>query len=293
MPYPDQVAYAQSEPKTTLDPTTNPLGRPDANNEAFIGNAHTYRATDDSAGAVTAGGEPLPIGPGGSPATQTFVQFDGSSYLTNAALSAGADSAVGAMVAWLEPVTGAVVECAISIGDGTAGVGNLVCQLRRQTSGTLQAEVVNQGTTTRLYDRTPNDTFPLTAVCVMVSWDTTNQLQSYYYNNAPASGGDATVGVGTLDWSGRDVARIGIRHDTADIQIWTGRMSDIWVTKSEYIDFSDAGERLRFINADDSWKPINTGSPVIQFGRGQTAADWNAGTNLGSGGNFVMTGAVT
>ena len=51
MPYPDQVARAQTAPETALDPVQNPIGG--------VGNAHTFRGTADSQGARDAGGRPL------------------------------------------------------------------------------------------------------------------------------------------------------------------------------------------------------------------------------------------
>lgn len=78
---------------------------------------------------------------------------------------------------------------------------------------------------------------------------------------------------------------------------FNGDVSEFYFT-DEYLDLSVAGNRLKFSNplgepiylGPDGYLPTGTAPLVYMEG---DAAVWNAGTNSGSGGNFVMTGAVT
>lgn len=77
---------------------------------------------------------------------------------------------------------------------------------------------------------------------------------------------------------------------------FAGSMSEIWFTNT-FIDFDIEANRRKFIQSDKT--PANLGAngstptgvqPIVYISG--DASVWNAGTNAGSSGNFVMTGSV-
>lgn len=78
-----------------------------------------------------------------------------------------------------------------------------------------------------------------------------------------------------------------------------GDLGDIWFDDT-FIDLSVESNRRKFIDVNGNAISLGnngqlpTGNdPLLYFGNGQNAGNWNAGTNLGVGGNFVMNGEVT
>lgn len=73
-------------------------------------------------------------------------------------------------------------------------------------------------------------------------------------------------------------------------------MSDLWFAEGVYFDFSTVSNRRKFISASGGAVDLGasgelpTGSSPIVFQRGPASA---FATNLGTGGNFTVTGALT
>ena len=94
---------------------------------------------------------------------------------------------------------------------------------------------------------------------------------------------------------------VGVPDTPDDDTPLTGYMSDYWVAPGQYVDFSVVATRRLFIDANG--RPVNLGddgstptgtAPAIFFALASddsTATDW--GINLGTGGDFTWTGTPT
>jgi hypothetical protein len=110
-----------------------------------------------------------------------------------------------------------------------------------------------------------------------------------YYRNGVAAGFTNVTGptTGTVQWN-RAVACVMPGGPTLKLN---GRLGDVWADNS-FIDLST--EISNFYAGGQPVDLTGYGSPLIWFGGSHDAADWNAGTNLGSATPvFTMNGAVT
>jgi hypothetical protein len=95
-------------------------------------------------------------------------------------------------------------------------------------------------------------------------------------------------GAGSTDWS--------VGANSGNIQRLNADIGDLWIGFGQYSDLSVTANRRRFVSADG--KSVNlgatgelpTGTSPTCFLRGPAAA---FPTNLGTGGNFTVTGALT
>lgn len=124
------------------------------------------------------------------------------------------------------------------------------------------------------------------------SWDLATGTSIMYVDDVEEAA-PSTVVDDTIDYT-KDRAAIA---SIDGIPFFDGEMSELYFT-TEFIDISVEANRRKFITSDG--KPADlgadgstpTGNQPIVYISGD-ASVWNDGTNLGSGGDFVMSGAVT
>jgi len=131
---------------------------------------------------------------------------------------------------------------------------------------------------------------------VLASYDGSTGAFAMYVNDvSDLLAGGAALNV-TYDYTRADWS---VGDNTAGIQLFNGALAEIFFHEN-YIDLSVTSNRRKFISA--TGKPVNLGAtgsipfgvqPIIYFSSkpGDSATTFN--TNLGSGGNFTITGSPT
>jgi hypothetical protein len=127
---------------------------------------------------------------------------------------------------------------------------------------------------------------------VLFSFDSQSGAQTshFYFGDTAASGYSDTPALDyEFAWNQALTARVGSRHSAVN-DLLNADVGSVWMAPV-YYDLSNAANRRLFFDA--SGNPVNPPSgAVLYFGGAQMASAWNAGTNQGSGGDLVMTGAV-
>ena len=127
---------------------------------------------------------------------------------------------------------------------------------------------------------------------VLFSFDSQSGVQTshFYFGDTAASGYSDTPALDyEFAWNQALTARIGSRHNAVN-DLLNADAGSVWMAPI-YYDLSIAANRRLFFDA--SGNPVQPPSgAALYFGGPQAASAWNAGTNQGSGGDLVMTGAV-
>ncbi len=120
----------------------------------------------------------------------------------------------------------------------------------------------------------------------------TTAIQHMYYNDVEVLNTNNLTTDKIFDWTGTGVWNIG--RGSGNGKDFNGALQEIYVT-NEYLDLSTEANRRKFI--DGSGKPVDLGSDgstptgtqaIIYLNNVYTSFE----TNLGSGGNFTVTGAL-
>jgi len=128
---------------------------------------------------------------------------------------------------------------------------------------------------------------------ILISYNQANGLQVYL--NDASLGTDAGTGA-AVELDVIDI--ISLFATNAGTATFNGCAGDVWFDDS-YFDLTVEANRRLFIDA--SGDPVDLGNtgenptgsdPLLFFGGFQEPSDWNAGTNLGTGGDFTATGSV-
>ena len=128
---------------------------------------------------------------------------------------------------------------------------------------------------------------------VMASWDLANTATHLYVNNID----DKTQTTATDDSIDYTVSNWGIGADPTGGEEFNGCLGHFYFNSAEYVDLSSAPNRSKFY-IPGSTDPVNMGSdgsaptgtaPIIFLNN--PLATWH--TNLGSGGGFTESGALT
>lgn len=108
---------------------------------------------------------------------------------------------------------------------------------------------------------------------------------------------DGSAGALTMLMNGLS---LGIPDTPADDTPLTGYLADYWIGAGQLIDFSVMANRRKFISA--SGKPVNLGAdgsiptgtaPAVFLRRAPSGAAATFANNLGTGGDFTITGSLT
>lgn len=230
----------------------------------------------------------------GTSYAQTRVLADGNTILqrTTGILGLG-DSDELTFSCWLRFTEAeGSVERIIDVGDGVNG-SNATIKIFRTLTGVLSVRIFTDAyaqiiSVTSTYIPAQEELFHL-----IFSIDTIGGVAYLYFNDVDDSSGTPVgtpIGTSAVKWN------ILARHN-GDGQKYSGEIGDLWVS-DEFIDLSATANRRKFI--DGSGNPVFLGNngelptgtaPPIFFGSQHVTADWNAGTNLGTGGIFSVVGA--
>lgn len=127
---------------------------------------------------------------------------------------------------------------------------------------------------------------------VLASWDLSITTGHLYINNTNDLAGGSTLINNDLGYSQANHA---IGATVAAASKLNADLAEFYFNMAEYLDLSVAGNRAKFISGG---KPVDlgatgalpTGTQPIVYVKGPAAA---FATNLGSGGNFTVTGTLT
>jgi len=224
------------------------------------------------------------------------VVLDGATLLTNAALNSGADNGLYASVIWayftdisafptIWQADAAGFEPALSINT-TTNKYNLL----------FGTDALNQ-----LDARSTSDPAVGSWVPIFVSSDTTGAsnpkpCQIFIGDTDVTNVTSSTGGAFSTAFNGLDFV---IGGDTFGDNL-IGYLADTWIGVGQYLDWSVVGNRRKFMDAGG--KPVDLGSdgssptgtaPAIFLSIPHGGTPANFATNLGTGGNFSVTGALT
>ncbi len=127
---------------------------------------------------------------------------------------------------------------------------------------------------------------------LLFSFDSQSGVQKshFYFGDSAASGYSDTPDLNyEFAWNQTLTARVGCQHNAVG-GVLDADVGCVWMAPA-YYDLGIAANRRLFFDASGNPVTPPAGS-VLYFGGEQSANDWNAGTNQGSGGDFAMSGAV-
>ena len=218
-------------------------------------------------------------------------KFDGTNdYLTRGAdLTGIADGKAGTISCWVRK-------------DGGDGGTRIIAS--SGSNGKIQFyidsgnKVVIQGLNSAsaiILTLTSTGTYTTSAVWfhVVASWDLAAGVGRLYINNVDVLAGGATLTNDTIDYA--SAADFFVGAGSAGFGKFNGAIADLWFNTT-YLDISQSANRAKFID-QSTLRPVPLGAkgelptgsqPLLYLGRDYA----NFQTNLGSGGNFTVTGAL-
>lgn len=223
------------------------------------------------------------------------ADFDATNdWMTRGAgLTGAADSATGILSVWLRL-------------DGSDGVvqqlltntGNRVQIAKKITSNALQVFLKDSGGNTKIsLTSVTGYTSGATWLHWLSSWNTASAgAESLYVNDVSDLAGSPTIIAGNIDYT---VANWSVGGEVGGTNKFDGCIGDLYFAPGQYLDFSSAANRRKFISANG--KPVNLGTdgsrptgtaPIIYHHLDYGAAAAGFATNYGSGGNFSITGSL-
>jgi hypothetical protein len=226
------------------------------------------------------------------------VSFDGATYLTRGAdLTGAADSKLWTVSVWVRVLAGDGVEGRILASATAVGGSTFRTRLAKLSVDRFGSAGFNAAAATILSGNAAvNDTMEVADgwVHCLVSVDMADASKRHVYINDVF---DANFGTYTDDIIDFTLADWSIGADPDGSLPITASVADLWHAPGVYIDFSQPGNRRKFISAarrpvylgENGEKP--TGAAPIVFMSGPTA-NWHL--NRGTGGAFAVTaGALT
>lgn len=224
--------------------------------------------------------------------TVDSADFDGANdfMLRGAGLTGAADSKSGILACWVR----------IDAGDGVAARYMESTDLRflfvKNNTNTLAVGCKNSAGTEILLLRTAATfTAGATWIHFLASWDLATAAGHLYINDV-SDAGTTTLTDGTIDYTVANwgIGSIGLAAPSAD-----GCLAELYFASGQYLDFSIVANRRRFISANG--KPVWLGTdgaiptgtaPIIYQRVADGAAVATFATNLGTGGDFSITGTL-
>lgn len=251
--------------------------------------------------AFAAGQGISPMGPGPGVGVTVFqtdaADFDGTNdnATRGATLTGIADGKAGSLSAWVRLDGGNSSEMRIFTNATTVGGATTRFIFTRSTTDKFQVRARDSGGTDVLLINTSNSyTSGATWLNVLISWDLAANASNLYVNNT--SDQSVTTRSNTnIDYT---VADWGIGANPDGSAKFDGCIAELWFTTT-YIDFSSESNRRKFISA--TGKPVDLGAngstptgsqPLVYQRVAKGAAASTFATNLGTGGNFSITGSL-
>lgn len=221
------------------------------------------------------------------------VDFDGTNdyLLRGAGLTGAADSRTGIFSCWVRLDGGDAANMVLLRGAADGA------NFSRDNANKFLISLTNPASTAQLnFVTVTSYTTSATWRHVLASWDTNNPSISHLYISDVSDKSVSTDG--TPFDTEYTVADWGIGATTAGAQIFNGCLAELYFAPGQFLDFSSAANRAKFISGG---KPVNLGAdgstptgaqPIAYHRVAKGAAATTFATNLGSGGNFTITGTL-
>ena len=227
------------------------------------------------------------------------ADFDGANDMMTrgASIDGAADSKLFTFVCWINADTLAGADRRIF--NSVTTVGGTTTRLNitwTDADSNIQIRARNAAGTTilNMQAATPGTG---TWVCLMFSCDLADTgKRQFYYGDTDTT---PTVVAYTDDAIDNTVADWAVGAAANGTEDWDGCFAELWYKIGVYIDFSNEGNRRKFIS--EGGKPVYLGAtgnlptgaaPDCYFHLADGAAVAGFATNLGTGGNFAITGTL-
>ena len=224
------------------------------------------------------------------------ADFDGTNdyMLRGGGLTGAADSKTGIFSCWYR----------IDGGDGNlrylmqgvvSGITSRFRVWQAQTTNLIEVTGMNAAGGTILNLQSSAYTAGATWLHILASWNLATPISSLYINDVDDN--TPTLTDDTIDYTLADWA-IATRTDAAGKL--DGCLAEFYFAPGQYLDFSNVYNRRKFISA--TGKPVSLGAtgslptgtaPVVYQRGADAAAVATFATNLGTGGDFTITGTLT
>lgn len=221
------------------------------------------------------------------------VTFDGANdYLLRGVPTGLVNGRQGSFSSWAKIDSGGTIQKIL----GTANHFTVV----RDDSNRIAVQVTNAAVSAVLIFQTTASYATSGWINILASWDTNfpagNKLHHLYVSdtNAESSAGDGQAAF-DIDYQEGNYGVGGFETAGSPEHLFDGDLADVWFT-NEYIDFSVQGNRRKFIGPTGGALDLGvtgqlpTGTAAKVYQRGPASA---FAANLGTGGNFTVTGALT
>lgn len=243
------------------------------------------------------------------------VTFDGATWLINAALNSGADGPLFSFSGWFL-WTGNLTAGTVFVTnpEGDPGVGVYVPNLSAATF-TNPAGNLSFAAGSNLDAEGEDYVFCQAQYPALETWvhfcgsanvdfdrpvsePPYNKIIQLYMNDVDVAILRDDEGLATINMM--NGAPFFIGSDSFEGDEFNGAMADLWIAPNTFIDFSVTGNRRKFISA--AGKPVNLGAdgsiptgtaPAIFQRRAPADAAATFADNLGTGGDFTITGTLT
>lgn len=222
---------------------------------------------------------------------EKWVNFPGTAYLTRSSALTATDSKKALMFF----ATGGVVA-----GTGDRHLWNLRNSNIKYPYDEKLSITLRNATNNVIFETTGSTTFTAVKTHHLLSVDTdlTPALRYYIWTSASGWGQEMTANAA----SGGELIDFhfplnGLCATSSGTSPYTGDVGRIMIIAGGWADITSSLVRDKFSNAttgalvDPATAIASYGTPLIHFEGDKTA--WESGVNLGSGGNFTMTGTVT
>lgn len=248
----------------------------------------------DRLGGCNMGARALLAGYGEPLAIVDAADFDGTNdYMSRGALTGAVNSKTGIFSAWLR----------IDGGDGTFrllldGVGAINTFHVELTAGNNIQLVGFSATPTQVLTFTSAGTYlaGATWLHILASWDLATGVSALYINSVFDSVGGTTDAA--IAYTAPTTWYVG-RYNSPSYLL-NGCLAEVYFAPDQYLDFSVAANRQKFISA--SGKPVHLGTngslptgtaPIVYLHLDNGEAVANFAINRGTGGNFTINGTLT
>ena len=225
------------------------------------------------------------------------ADFDGTDYMTRGAtLTGAADGKVGTVSIWFRIDGGDGTDMTVLHAATTVAGATSRFRVRRTSANVFEVVGINAAAATIL-TLTSNTTYTAGATWrnILASWNLATAAGHLYVTDTEDLAAGATLTDDSIDYTVADWA---IGGQASGGTLFDGCLAEFYFAL-EYIDLSSTANRRKFISANGRPMVIGatgsfpTGTAAIVYQRvADGAAVATFATNLGTGGDFVITGTL-
>lgn len=251
---------------------------------------------------------------GAAPFLIDAADFDGTDDMSKATLTGQAASKSGIFSVWFKADTAPGVGGLMMIMEGDDNVVSyndfFQCYLANSAGNRYIAVITGEGSGPAVVLQlstsfTANSWNTGTWYNILASWDGATGAANLYINDAVPtfeSGSPACANL-NVRYNLYDEWRVGEMNNFlngAGVGNFDGGLAELYFAPGQYLDFSDANNRRKFITA--AFKPVNLGAggatptgtqPLVYQSLADGGAAASFATNKGTGGNWTIGGTLT